>query len=357
MLSPERDLQSRTSRAGLLHGLGDEPLGFEEACARVLAASDVLMAGEAEEEDPRDLTFALGALLYGLTAGAPALRRAPLFLAHERAVKRALADLCLDEDATGLLRQLLAWDPGRRPWPDTALERIRAFAPPSPPEPVVVEAAHESEDEAPALEEDAPTELAAEDAHGAPPGEDAGIEPVQVSTDRFTLADDQEILFLPDGPSRPSVDLQSPVTLDDPSDADDPFSIPDHTRVVPHRSAWQIGLGPWTDDEVTDPEQRVRLSEDDHTDPGEGGDHATPMSLDDLPAEPEGLPVETGPAPLIPMPAPQGVRLDAAVAAPAPARMTPGVRPPRARLPTWLAAGLLLAAIAVGAAIAVALHL
>jgi hypothetical protein len=198
-------------------------------------------------------------------------------------------------------------------------------------------------------------ELAAEDAATDTLLADAGLPPVQLSADRFTIADDQEILFLPDGPSRPTADLESPVNLDDPTETDDPFSIPDHTRVVPHRGAWQIGLGPGTGDEATDPELRSGLSEEERTDPGAAAGEAVPMSMDDPAWEPEGLPLETGPAPLVPMPAPQDVRLDVGATSPAPARMTPA--PEHVRMPPWLAAGLLLAAIAVGAAIAVALRL
>lgn len=356
MLSPERGLQSTISRAGLLDGLGDEPLPFDMACARVLACSDALLAREADEEDPRDLSFALGALLYGLTAGAPAPRRASLFLAHERAMRRALGELSLDDDASSLIRQLMAWDPARRPWPDVALERIRAFAPPDPGDRV-------TEDDAPedgAPEDDAPTELAADDAPTDTLPADTPLEPVQVSADRFTIADDQEILFLPDGPSRPTASLDSldgPVTLDDPSETDDPFSIPDQTRVVHHRHAWQIGLGPSLEEDPTDPEVRSGLREDEHTDSGVLADHAVPMPMDDPSPPPPGLAVEQGPDALVPMPAPLDVRLDAGGTSPPPVRLTPPPAPQRAHMPTWLAAGLLLAAIAVGAAIAVALRL
>lgn len=317
---------------------------------------------ERGSDDARDLSYALGALAFTLYTGAAPPRRATMALAHERALRRLLSAADLDGEAADLLRRLLAWDPERRPWPEAAIEQLRQAAPPeaeaTPPQPA---------------DEDAPTELASEEELAAGPG-DASPQP-----DRFTVAEDREMLFFPDTtspdlrpPLAPSASLDLLVDGAEPAEPEDPFSIPDQTTVVPFPYPFPVSAPPPLDgatdpeghqtspeDERTDPEIYRVSSEDERTDPegayalaaALGGDEITsPVfpSVDDV-TTPGGPPAD---AALVPGPAPMGVRLDETPAPPAPVRHT--LPPPqRSRAALWFGVALIaIVALALGLALA-----
>lgn len=278
-------------------------------------------------EDARELTYALGALLYAWVTGQAPPRRHSMPMAHERALRKALAANGVDGASAELVRKLMGWDTTRRPWPEAALVLLRAAS-------QVEDAAEESpaQEEARSIEpeialapevedaqpiEDAqepptelapepptelapepPTELApeppaaqAEEPPPLPPSPvlpgpvlpgpaalDPGLTgPVPTHPDLYSVAYDQEILFFPE----PGAAGQAPAGDAPAGDAMDPgyfpaassdameqgFQIPDQTRVVNFPRLFSGAPAEEAEDEITDSEGFSPAGEDENTDP------------------------------------------------------------------------------------------
>lgn len=338
----EHLLAESSAQGGARVSLGADQLRFLPSGRLELAPP---AADEPRSEDPRELSYLLGALLYTWLVGAPPPRRATMAMAHERALRRALGASGLDLETVELLRRLLAWDPARRPWPELVVAQLRARLPEEEP-------AADGDDVA----EDVPTELAPES-----PAE------LTVEVDQATA----EAAFDADEQDARRAALNAPVTLEPEEgelDAEDPFSIPDQAAVVPF--PWPGAPYALEEDEATDPEifRAAGLSEDERTDPElahleaahleaaheeaahEEADEAA--AADVSPDEPTRLRAADPPA-LTPSAAPAGVRLAPPPASPSPARLVSArVTAPRSRAPLWIGLAVLLTAIAVGAALA-----
>ena len=343
----------------LCTGVGEALLDLDIVPRRALLPRDVLVgAGGAvsllglgsgprlqDADDPRATTFAIGALLLATICGATPPTRLVLEMAYDRALRRLLEAADVPEALSGLLRRMLAMAPARRPWPEVALSQLQSLA-----------SAPGGLDLAAWMEEVAPQEVAtpseprpfvteiAWDQAGA--HQESAVEGPGPDL-RFAVADDQELLFLPDTTAE-RLDLVDQATdLDEfpeaPAAGD--LVVSDHAAVV-HFPPLFYGVsaegalasvafpGDATDpslSERTDPEAGG-LAEDDQTTPGE----------DDAPGEA----LEVAEA-LVPGPAPQGVRLGPPPTVEAPQRRK------RAGWSRWLVLGtVVLLAAAAGAAIA-----
>lgn len=400
MLSPDRGHAARgaagtaegwRSRSPAASPSSTERLSLERACARAALLGEHLLAegaalggvrtslapervrfprpgrveivAGAEEdersEEPRELTCLLGTLLFHWLCGGPPPKRAAMYIAYERSLRRALGNAELEPEATELLRRFLAWDPARRPWPELAVAQLRELAGPAlEAEPPLELPREDSPTERATEEMEPPTELAEPAlATTAPPPEaplpeapppeaprpeaplpevsPILVEPIQVLEPLgapFALSEGHELLFIPD------------TTAAELERVQDPFSIPDHTMVVPFRYRHAIGEGTLGEDDATDPEVYGATSEDDRTDPEGSQAIAVSVGLDDsFPDAPSRAIFEDDPEPpLAPVPAPMGVRLDTSPATPAPARQT-SPAPTARRTGLWLTLSVVLA--------------
>lgn len=395
MISSVRGSEALDARAQSARPSPHDPLSLEVACARLAILGEHLMAegsaqggvrtlipadrirflprggleitpprpDEPRSEEARDLSYALGVLLYTWLTGVAPPRRATMSIAHERVLRRSLANAELDGEATELLRRLLAWDPVRRPWPEVAIAQLRVLAGPAldlcrppeiPPEDLATERAQLSAALTEEIEPSEPSELSrAEERSAAVTANfhdgDTAAPPALPA--RFSVADDHELLFFPEvtspepalpAPLPPVQDVRAPVLVEEPVEEEDPFSIPDHTTVVPFPYRHEIGLGPSSDDEATDPELYKSASEDDRTDPEGSQAMAAHLHADDTGPrvlrrlDARSLGGETLPAvALQPVPAPVGVRLEEGPSTSAPQRNSASA-PRKTRSPSLL---------------------
>lgn len=244
-------------------------------CTRQLSAEDVLVTAAGEvlvadpgsgpplsgAEDPRALSYRLGALLFSLVTGRALPTPGALELPWERRLRRALEAAGVPTEAAKLLRRLVAWSPERRPRPEVAIARLRFL----------------SEDL------DGPTLVAwaASTAGLRRPSPETGTRitlEFNTETTRYAVGDDQEMLFFPDGGAdadaptelaeEPPLDvLIEPVVAEHAHAAG--FDFPDQTEVHPFPPLFADDLaeaGPH-EDERTDPEDFASVSAEDRTDP------------------------------------------------------------------------------------------
>lgn len=380
-----------------------ERLGFSVACTRALAVGEQLIEEAASlgrfrsmlspdqvelgpdgprlgvpdpavlRDDPRELTYALGALVYAWTTGQAPPRRQTMPMGHERALRRALAANGLDGAQAELLRRLMGWDTTRRPWPEAALGLLGtgAVGVVAPVAAEVEEAVEEAVAEpapepAAELAPEPPTDLAPEpvtelaEVRAEPP-------PAVSGPDVYAVASDHEILFFPEAgtpfpgptadvtPRLPSEGGASEYFPQASSEAGDRgFSIPDHTRVVTFPHLFSGGPANAEEDEITDSEGFAPAGEDERTDP-EARAHPLGVNLDDTNPSPLPLVDHTDTAAievLEPMPAPSQIRLESAQQAPAPARRTQPPRAQGARAGRWIGLTVIIVVVMMGLALA-----